>query len=287
MYSSRLYTPTQITKIDNTYFIVDCWNHRIIYSKSIDTKIANWKVLDEDIAGPHSIASDGTVYIAEDTGRHRLFVYKKVGEMFKRVQILDNMGKRPHKTIYDEATKRFYVISSMTQELIVLKDNDGTVELEKKIPLPFLEGQYTRSFSIIDGKMYFVSGAQKITVADYKSGDITVEKQYDVPAKYVSMNDIEKIDDYFYISSTPQMLVRLKDLSNFNESVDLMDELELKGTPYYISTIENTIFIPQITEYSGIKSFSLIKESIQNVKTINDSGAEDETVKERKAELPT
>lgn len=285
-YKDRLYTPTQISRIDGNYFIVDCWNHRIIYNDDLNAPIKDWKTLDDDIAGPHSIASDGQVYIAEDTGRHRLFVYKKTGDEFSRVQILDNMGNRPHKTIYDNVTERFYVMSSMTQELLVLKDNNGTVELENKIPLPFLNGLYTRSFSIIDGQMYFVSGAQKITVADYNESGITVVKQYDVPEKYASMNDIEKIGDYFYISSTPQALIRLKDLSNFNGSVDLMDDLGLKGTPYFISKIENTIFVPQITEYSGIKSFVLIKDSIKNIKTIDDSGEANDAVKKRSLEFP-
>ena len=50
----RLYTPTCMEKIDNQYYIVDCWHDRVIYSDSL-CDIKEWKVLDEDLKYPHSI----------------------------------------------------------------------------------------------------------------------------------------------------------------------------------------------------------------------------------------
>jgi len=35
-WEERLYTPTTITQISDFYFIVDCWHHRIIYSKEVE-----------------------------------------------------------------------------------------------------------------------------------------------------------------------------------------------------------------------------------------------------------
>lgn len=286
-YSERLYTPTEITKIKDTFFIVDCWNHRIIYSKFLDVDISKWNVLDSDIAGPHSIASDGEVYLAEDTGRHREVVYKIINGEFVRTQIIDNMGSRPHRTLYDLDKKVFYVLSSMTQELIVLYNENGNIKVKEKIKLPFLEGAYTRSASLIDKKLYFVSGPGRITIAEYETGKVKVNEQFDVPPEYSGMNDIIKIRDYFYITATPQKIIRLKDLSNFNASVDLMGKLQFKGTPYFISVIDDKIYVPEITEFSGIKSFQLINDKIMNIETINSSGEENEKVKTRKSELPT
>ena len=86
-YRARLYTPTMITRLLGTYFIVDCWHHRIIHSRNLHAPLVRWKTLDDDIAGPHSIATDGTFHVAEDTGRHGLFVYRETApDHFERVQ---------------------------------------------------------------------------------------------------------------------------------------------------------------------------------------------------------
>jgi hypothetical protein len=56
---------------------VDCWHHRIIYNANLIDPIINWKTLTEEIAGPHSIASNGNLYLMDDTGNHQVLVYKK------------------------------------------------------------------------------------------------------------------------------------------------------------------------------------------------------------------
>ena len=57
--------------------MVDCWHHRIIYNDNLIDPIINWKTLTEEIAGPHSIASNGNLYLTDDTGNHQVLVYKK------------------------------------------------------------------------------------------------------------------------------------------------------------------------------------------------------------------
>lgn len=47
----HLYTPTMITKIEDTYYIEDCWYHRILYNDSVEPPISKWKVLTDDIWG--------------------------------------------------------------------------------------------------------------------------------------------------------------------------------------------------------------------------------------------
>ena len=99
-YRARLYTPTMITRLLGTYFIVDCWHHRIIHSRNLHAPLVRWKTLDDDIAGPHSIATDGTFHVAEDTGRHGLFVYRETApDHFERVQHVPDVGIRPHRLV--------------------------------------------------------------------------------------------------------------------------------------------------------------------------------------------
>ena len=66
-----------INKIGNEYFIVDCWHHRIIYNDNLNDEISKWKTLTDEIIGGHSIASDGEVYICDDTDGRKIRVLKK------------------------------------------------------------------------------------------------------------------------------------------------------------------------------------------------------------------
>lgn len=136
-YTSRLYTPTYTTKISGIYFIVDCWNHRIIYSRDMTKPIKEWKTLDDDIAGPHSIAGDGITFVSEDSGRDRLIVYTLTSKGFKKTQVIDKIYGRPHKTIYDPTAKRFYVLTSTTQEIYTFELDNGQLSITNKVHLDF------------------------------------------------------------------------------------------------------------------------------------------------------
>lgn len=74
---NSLYTPTMIQKIDNNYFIVDCWHHRIIYNDNLRDKISAWKTLTEDINGGHTLACDGEFYFCDDTDSGQIKIFSK------------------------------------------------------------------------------------------------------------------------------------------------------------------------------------------------------------------
>lgn len=61
-WKEQLYTPTHIEKIDECYFIVDCWHQRVIYSSNLTEPIINWNTLSDTLGNPHSISSDGNVF---------------------------------------------------------------------------------------------------------------------------------------------------------------------------------------------------------------------------------
>jgi hypothetical protein len=76
-FRDRLYTPTLIQKIDDLYYIVDCWHHRIIYSNTVERPISSWNILDENIGGPHSVVSNGDYLFVENTGYNSMKIFKR------------------------------------------------------------------------------------------------------------------------------------------------------------------------------------------------------------------
>ena len=123
--------------------------------------------------------------------------------------------------------------------------------------------------------MYFLSSIGYITVADYKN-NYTVINNYSLPDELFSLNDIEKIGSYYYITSTQNKnwevipkIIRVKDLNNANNYEDLYDLFGFKATPYFISSFDDKYFMTEIgTQYNGVKSFEIKDDNIINIKNI-------------------
>lgn len=273
-WQKRLYTPTFITKLGAHYFIVDCWHNRILYNRTLAPSLADWQLLDGDLAGPHSIASDTVLYVAEDTGRNSVRVYRFVDDQFVLVQIINGLGRRTHRVRYDPITTAFYVLSSDSQNITKLKRVGDTLRVEYTKNLPFLNHVYTRSMTLLDGKMFFVSGPGVITETRYVDDSYQVLATYPVPSHVSRMNDLAKVGNYYYVSATPRALIRSTSLDALgrNDWEDMYDRLELKGTPYYFAEFDGRAFLPQITEYSGIVSFTERDGRIDDVETHYESG---------------
>lgn len=276
-WENDLYTPTMIQKFDNNYFIVDCWHHRVIYNDNLTDDISDWNVLTDEVNGAHSIASDGKLYLVDDTDNGKVRVFKNNNNKFEQIQILDNITGRPHYIKYDETTKYFYLLSSENGELRILSNKNNKVEIVKEIVVNNLVSAYTRSFNIIDGFIYTVSANGYINKINYIDMKFNVIESYKVPNKLVGMNYIDKIDDYYYISSytneegkiNPQF-IRTKDLNTLetNHYEDLYSMFGFKGTPYFITFFDDKYFIAEIDASSGFKSFEVNNNKISNIKTI-------------------
>lgn len=273
-WQGRLYSPTLVEKFGEHYFIVDCWHNRIIYSDELKADIGDWEVLDDDLAGPHSIASNGRVLMVDDTERHAVRVYLMT-DGYPHVQTFENIGVRPHRVHYDSETDAFYVLGSRFQTMSKFRDDGQEVHHVHTRRLPFLGASYTRSFSIIDGYFYFVSGPEKVYKVAYSGGEYEVVESYPVHDKYHnrnrstdshSMNDIFRISDGFYITVTPDWwsssnekgteytLLWCPELEwlESGECEDLSEEFGLQGFPYYISEIDGVYFIPEINPYNSV-----------------------------------
>ena len=299
-----LHTPTYLTYLSGTYFLVDCWNHRILYSSQLDTNVRNWKILDDTLGGPHSIATDGRVLVAEDTGRHRIITYRKTrgfrGDRFERHQVIGNVGIRPHRVLFDELSGAFLVVGSGDKSLTVLGGGSENLHVLDRFILDELEDQYIRSITLHGDNLYVVGNVQigiyKYSLGPEKKGRRSLIFQESLPLneKYFGSNDL-----YFFsnqspqgvplsglFTSTPGMLLR------FNALADLVDGTAqdlsrfVVGTPYYVSEINNLICIPEITEHSRICFWDFQGDNLINTKTFIDSQLPSRGGRKRKMRHP-
>ncbi|MDT8979779.1 ABC transporter ATP-binding protein [Paenibacillus sp. chi10] len=289
-YQERLYSPTYITKFNESYFIVDCWHHRIIYSDSITAPLENWNTVEVLFHNPHIIASDGEVLLIDDSKNDTIKVIRQEGTSFVEIQSLTNIGQQPNKIVYDSKSGLFYGLSASSQHVFVLRNTGEKVIIEKVVKPEYLGSAYIRSFSIIDGKMYFVSGPGKIIVAEIADLSFNLIDEYTVPFELLGMNDIAKIGSYFYITvyqtgngEIEPRLIRIKDLNQLETNCeDIYDLLGLKGVPYYFSFINDRVFLTEIDNYSSIKSFTIIDDQISDIQVHFDIGQASTASKKRR-----
>lgn len=274
-----LSVPTQMTKIGDDYFLVDCYHDQVITSKDPNAPLEQWFVVTDQINKGHTIAGDGTVYLVDDTENHRILIFEKMEGIFYQTQSFSDIGIRPHYVTYDENTKRFYALSSMTGELYVFyRQPDQTqVALEKILTLPELNGYYVRSFTIDGDSIYFVSGNSSIIQANLK--DLTIRNSWAVPEQIAGMIQLSKIQDYFYITVSTDFygdqsfatILRVQDLTQLSagEWEDIYETFVGGGTPYYISSFDGHYYL---TEHRvpghSVWEFDVIDNRISNVRAV-------------------
>lgn len=282
--NATLKVPTYITKIKENYFIVDCYNNQVIYNDNLTDPLYEWLVMTSDVSRPHSLASDGTVYLIDDTENHRILILEEgINEngtpCFVPTQEFTGIGNRPHYIVYDEATDTFYAWSSQSGEMFLFRrpKEENRVYLTEVRSMPSLANAYVRSFTIIGNRIYFVSGNSSITEADLST--FQVKKEYPVPDSLCGMIQITKIEDYYYITNSTDItgnqdfatIIRTKKLEDLikGKYEDIYHHFIGGGTPYYISFFDNAWYL---TEHRipghGIFHFRVIDNQISDVETI-------------------
>ena len=273
---SSLSVPSCITRIGEDYFIVDTYHDQIICSDSLTRPLTEWRVVTDQITRGHTIAGDGTVYLADDTENNRVLVLEKKDGKFLLTQEFAAIGTRPHYVVYDEKTERFYAYSSMTGELYVfrrLKDSSQVV-LEDIRSIEKLNGVYVRSFTIMGDEIYFVSGNSTIIRAKLK--DLSILEEYPVTAEIAGMIQLKKIQDYYYITISTDAagsqdyatILRTSDLHALasGEYEDVYSYFVGGGTPYYMGSFDGHYYL---TEHRipgcSIWQFDVIENEITNV----------------------
>lgn len=253
-----LSVPTQITKIGDDYIIVDCYNNQVIYNDNLTDPVYEWFIMTTDINRGHTIASDGVVYLIDDTENNRILIMEKTTNLnnmpvFVPTQEFNDIGTRPHYIVYDEKSKTFYAWSSMTGQMYLFrrKADSSEVYLSEILEIPELNGFYVRSFTIIDDMIYFVSGNSNIIEAKLKNFEIV--KRYPVPDEIAGMVQLTKIDDYYYITVSTDLygsqdaatIIRTDSLDKLmaHDYQDVYDHFIGGGTPYCITQIDDTFYL--------------------------------------------
>ena len=281
---------TYITKIDNTYFMADCYHDQIIFHDNITDPLNEWSVLTNEVHYAHTIASDGTMILIDDTENNRLMVFQNTNEGYAHTQTLENIGMRPHYVQYDKKNQMFMAWSSITGEMYLLKrgaqpDEKGACPLyvDKVLKIDELFGVYVRSFTAMEDGIYFVSGHnnQKIIKAVINNaGDgFDIIQEYAVADEIAGMVQLTKIEDYYYITiSTDNQenqdfatIIRTDSLEKLSagDYEDIYDKFGLSdGTPYYITKIEGRYYMAHHRTSENIIAFDINDNRIENVEVI-------------------
>lgn len=281
---------TYITKIDGLYFIVDCYHNQIIYHDNLSDSLNQWNVLTDEVHYAHTIASDKTVLLVDDTEHNRLLVFQKTEDGYMHTQTLENIGMRPHYVQYDAQSGLFMAWSSITGEMYLIRRSTQTDErgiyplyIENILKMDTLYGVYVRSFTIMEDGIYFVSGHnnQKIIKAmiNEKENRFDIVAEYAVTPEIAGMVQLIKIEDYYYITiSTDNQenqdyatIIRTKELEGLEKGE--YEEIYAKfgisgGTPYYITMIEGTYYMAHHRTNENIVAFDVNDNMIENVTVI-------------------
>ncbi len=280
--SADLSVPTYITKVEDTYFIVDCYHNQVIYHDNLTDPLTDWQVLTDEINKGHTIASDEFVYLVDDTEGNRILVFEKKEGVFYHTQTLDGVGNRPHYIVYDAPTDTFYVWSSMNGEMYLCRHDPGDARmyLTEVRTVDALKDTYVRSFTIEGNDIFFVSGtpgAPAILQADLST--FAVRKTYPVPDEMAGMIQLTFAEGCCYITISTDItgsqdcatIIRTKNLKNLSRGKyeDIYENFIGGGTPYYISVIDNSYYL---TEHRipghAIWKFDITADGISGVEAV-------------------
>ncbi|MFT8348697.1 hypothetical protein [Clostridium saccharoperbutylacetonicum] len=277
--SNNLFAPTRVDKLNDKYFIVDCWHHRIIYTDDFNNEIKEWKMIDYQFCGCHTIATDGELYVIDNTGANEIVV---LNSDLKFMQKFINIGNRPHHVIYDVVSRSFYAITGNSQEIFCFTKENNLLQQKYCKKLSFLGNAYIRSISIIDGYMYFPCANGKIYVANYLDESYLIVNTFTIAENFGGLNDIIKTNQYYYITSYGDInfgynptFFRVQNLDNLtnNNFEELYDKIGMKGSPYFLSEFDGKIFVTEIENQNGVVSFNYdneITNIIKNFQHISD-----------------
>ncbi|MDE6406485.1 MAG: hypothetical protein K2M20_12645 [Lachnospiraceae bacterium] len=279
---SDLSVPTYVTKVEDTYFIVDCYHNQVIYHDNLTDPLTDWQVLTGEIDRGHTVASDGSVYLVDDTEGNRILVFEKKEGVFYHTQTLDEAGNRPHYIVYDAPTDTFYVWSSMNGEMYLCRHDPGDPQmyLTKIRAVEALKETYVRSFTIDGNDIYFVSGipgTPAVLQADLST--FAVQKTYPVPDEMAGMIQLTFAEGSCYLTVSTDItgsqdhatIIRTKNLKNLaaGKYEDIYENFIGGGTPYYITQIDNAYYL---TEHRipghAVWKFDITKDGVSGVEAV-------------------
>ena len=277
---NAFHVPTQVYRKNGEFFLADAYNNQILHTTDCASWPGGWSPVGTNLYRPHAIASDGELYMAVDTDNNRVVTYGKTDIGFQVIECFENVGVRPHYVVYDEATKQFYVWSSMTGTMYLYKrSGEGLgVTLRRTAYIQDLDGCYTRSFTIDGSNIYFPSmGRSAIYVVNKRS--FRTKAVYGVASELGGMVQLRHEQSYYYLVTSSDAgydqskatIVRSKTLAGFGDGSyeDIRGKFpELDGIPYYIEHLEDghyytPVIVGETSPY--ICRFDIVNDDIVNV----------------------
>ena len=258
---------------------MDCYHNQVIYHDNLIDPLSQWHVMTDKIDRGHTLASDGLVYLADDTENNRVLVFEKKNGRFLHTQTFSDIGNRPHYIIYDEKTETFYAWSSMSGEMYLFRHepDETRMYLAAVRKIDALENVYVRSFTIQDNSVYFVSGNSSILRA--RLSDLEILEEYPVGEEIAGMIQMEKIEEDYYITVSTDLygsqdyatILRTPDLHSLATGgyEDLYSLFIGGGTPYYIGYMDGHYYLTEhrIPRHS-VWQFDVEGREIHNIKTV-------------------
>lgn len=250
----ELKVPSQYIRQGGYYFIVDTYHDQVLYTKNPELPVHKWKVMSGGMNRPHAIAGDGKNWLVADTDNHRVLVFEWINGRFENTQCLEGLGIRPHDIEYDHVTGSFFVWSSMTGEMYVLKRDalSGLICIQEVRQICELKNYYIRSFTIAGDILLFPSGTNGyILIVDKNSFEVL--QRCPVPDEIAGMACIKPVGASFYISVACDLygrqesaaLIRTDNLLGLSigDYEDLSEAYGLQGVPYYIEQIDDSYYM--------------------------------------------
>lgn len=275
----KLNLPAQITQQGNYYFIVDTYNDQVIYSTDLKKPLNQWRVMDRKLNKPHAVASDGTVYLVADTDNNRVLCYEYVNGRFQNTQRFDKVGIRPHYIQYDVDTESFFVWSSETGDMYIMKrlPEYNYMYIKEIRHIYELDGFYVRSFSIDGDEVIFPSGNnQYMIIADKET--LNVKNQYKVTPGICGMAFAKKIGNYYYMTvSTDDKLshkgarmIRTHDLLSLADGIyeDVTGYFKEMRVPYYIDGIDGAYYVTNHESRKFVYKFNVFDDMVMGVEAV-------------------
>ena len=276
---SRLNTPTQLNKCGKKYFIVDCCHHRIIYKENLEGSIDTyWTLMEHNYIGGHTVGYDGELLVCDNTDLDALEVFIETESGFQHIQhinVREYMPEtirffssnikllRPHFVLYNQSVDLFFVALSFAGSILILKNSGSYLEVVNVCVLPELTGRYVKSMSLSDNKLYCSAGMQ-IAVLQYSNGELACSDRYEIPywknsETGIHINHCYKFGSNFYITFMGHHFIRCYDLSLLKKHMfdDMYDNLGFKGFPYFISSVDDSIYLTEIGGRSAIHKLLL------------------------------
>jgi hypothetical protein len=244
-------------------------------SDRMSGNLDSWREVATQLRDTHSVASDGKLVVADSSEENKVVAFVADAESFQEQTVIHEVGQRPHRIHYSKGNAAFYVLSAISGSISKFQNTSDGLKLVFSKDLPYLSGRYSRSFSIIDLEAYFVTSPGRIVRARLSDDSFAELETISLPEVARSPNDVFRASDgWWYVSATPKVLIRAKSPHDFaaGRFEDVYASWGLKGTPYYLSEYDGSLYIPTVTEYSSLNAIPIGAEASTKPTKILDFG---------------